>query len=1143
MLNREIYQNDPSKKKILNEGVVNVSEEKSEEAMALLRYELDTFVCKGEYENGLRHILDNYLKNIDRPQQPGVWISGFFGSGKSHLVKMLRSLWVDTQFSDGATARGIANIPTSITELLRELNTRGKRLGGLHAASGTLGAGASGSVRLALLRIVFKSIDLPEQYPIANFVMWLKSEGILNKVKKKVEDSGYDWEIELSNFHVAEGLYKAICDVKPAVFSPALSASEVLTKIYPNVDDISNNEMINAIRKALSIKGKFPLTLIALDEVQQFIGEDSLRSMAVQELVETCSKNFAGKLLFIGTGQTAVTGTPSLQRLEGRFTVRIELSDNDVETVIREVILAKKTQAIPDIEKVMNENIGEIARHLSGTSIAHRREDVDDFVQDYPILPTRRRFWENTLKVLDQTGTQSQLRNQLNMVHKAIQSNLDNSLGSVIGADYLYFDSAEKLLQTRILPRNVYEKTVAWKNGSDDEVLLARAAGLIFLINKLSSNNSQIGITATIDTIADLLVEDLSEGSGPLRKQLENILSKCELLMPVGNEYRIQTEESVTWTNEFLTEKNALANQPHRIESERIDRIKSLVSKTIGKISIIQGNSKVKRTIFHVFNSKLPDDHDKQVYIWIRDGWSVDEKSVVADARQARNQSPTVYMFIPRRSADELRRSVMDFKASSLTLDKRGIPNTPEGIEAREAMETIKRNSETRIDTLINELISGASVYQGGGNEVIDTSLDAKIKTAAEASFQRLYPQFDVADHANWGDVYRKAKLGSLEALKSVNYDGEVPNNPVCKAIQNHIAGGKMGNKLRTHFEEAPYGWSRDAIDGGLQALLTVGSLYAQDASGNRINPKELARRDIGKSSIRIESTIITTEQRLQIRVLFQKLGLSSKPNDEINTVPHLVQKLQDLARLAGGDAPKPALPDTFLLDDIRLAVGNEQLSIIYNKREELGENWSIWTATSSEISKRWESWLDLQEFIGYSLNIDTVEGIIQQADLVKSQRMLLIEPDLVLPLLRSLEDELRKLISQHHKDYETKYIELMKNLVSDSTWKLLSVAQQDEILDECNIEKLGSLSIGSRSKLLDHLKRVPIGGWTHRIDSLQARFNRARERAAKELEPETQTVSIPRRMVKTIEDIESWIAEVEKQLIKALSKGPIVIS
>ena len=92
-----------------SKGVASVNDEKTSHAMAVLRYELETFVCDGQYEKGMAHILETYFKNFDQAQQPAVWVSGFYGSGKSYLVKMLRALWVDTVFEDGATARGIAN--------------------------------------------------------------------------------------------------------------------------------------------------------------------------------------------------------------------------------------------------------------------------------------------------------------------------------------------------------------------------------------------------------------------------------------------------------------------------------------------------------------------------------------------------------------------------------------------------------------------------------------------------------------------------------------------------------------------------------------------------------------------------------------------------------------------------------------------------------------------------------------------------------------------------------------------------------------------------------------------------------------------------------------------------------------------------
>ena len=163
MLNQDIYVKDPLANQLANNGVAEVKDDTSEQALATLKYELETFVCDGEYEKGLEKILSAFLTNVSQDaEQPGVWISGFYGSGKSHLAKMLRALWTDYSFENGTTARGITSLPDEIEDQFKELSTQGKRSGGLHAASGTLGQGASSWVRAALLSIVFKSAGLPE---------------------------------------------------------------------------------------------------------------------------------------------------------------------------------------------------------------------------------------------------------------------------------------------------------------------------------------------------------------------------------------------------------------------------------------------------------------------------------------------------------------------------------------------------------------------------------------------------------------------------------------------------------------------------------------------------------------------------------------------------------------------------------------------------------------------------------------------------------------------------------------------------------------------------------------------------------------------------------------------------------------------
>ncbi|MCX5861746.1 MAG: BREX system P-loop protein BrxC [Deltaproteobacteria bacterium] len=1142
MLNRDIYLKDPSKVKLANEGVANVNDDATTQALAVLRYELETFVCDGQYAKGLEHILDTYLKNIDQLQQPAVWVSGFYGSGKSHFVKMLRALWVDSVFEDGATARGIAALPEGVRDLLRELSTQGKRYGGLRAASGTLGAGASGSVRLALLRIVFKSVGLPEQEPQARFVIWLRKENIYEKVRQIVEENGGNWQEEIDSFYVAELLHEALVHAKPGLFSSPATCADILINLYPYRSDISSDEMVKLILQALTTDGKFPLTLIVLDEIQQFIGEDSLRSSDVQEMVEACCKQIGGKLLFVGTGQTAVTGTANLKKLEGRFTIRIELSDADVDAVIRKVILAKKPEAVNAVKEVLQTNLGEISRHLAGTTLCHRQDDVEYFAQDYPLLPSRRRFWESTLRVLDQTGTDSQLRNQLSMVHKVLQTNLNEELGNVVPADYLYFESADKMLQGRILPRKVYEKTMQWIRGSEDEQIMARACGLVFLINKLSGSNNEIGIQSTPDTIADLMIENISIGSSTLRSRLPDLLDKCQLVMKVVSEYRIQTEESTAWNDEFLNQRSELLNQAHRVEAERDDRIRKKFGELVKKLSLTHGSSKVNREVSPVFDTQLPTDNQKRIYVWVRTGWYVDENSVRVDARQASNQSPTIFVFIPKRSADDLRRNVIDFKAASSTLEKRGVPNTAEGIEARSAMETTKQTSEGKIKEFLAEAFAGSHVYQGGGNEVLGTNLQDAVLQAAESALARLYPQFHIADQPDWEKVYANAKKGAPDALKAIGYAGETADNPVCKAVLGFVAGGKKGSEIRDHFEAPPYGWPRDATDGGLQVLLVTGLVRGLGERGESVNPKDLERKQIGKALFKIESATVTATQRIQVRMLLERLKCQHKQGEELAAIPAFIEKMLSLADRAGGEPPKPKKPDTSSLEDIRLSSGNDQILALYNKREELTKATEEWTALANSIETRWQSWLHLQDLLTHAGDINAAKEAEQQAQAIQNQRLLLFDPDPIEPILHLLQDTLRETLISLRNSYAERMEKLKTELESDSSWSKLSPDERDSLWEQSEISPPPELPVGTLEDLIKTLDDHPIHVWYDRIDALPARFGRLRESAAKLLEPETQVVELPHDTLRTTEDVEAWVEKVKQKLMEQIRKGPIIV-
>ena len=319
---------------------------------------------------------------------------------------------------------------------MKELSTLGKRYNGLHAAAGTLGAGAGDSVRLTLLGIIFKSLGLPESYPQARFCLWLKKNSIYEPVVKEIEEAGRDFYRELNDLYASPLIARAVIKSVPDFAMDEREAKVIFRENFSRPKDITNDEFVGAVQDTLAPDGNMPCTVIILDEVQQYIGENTSRSYIVQEVVEACSKRFGDRILFVGTGQTALSGTAALERLQGRFIINVQLSDHDVETVTRRVVLAKRPDRVDEIRTVLETNSGEIDRQLNGTKIALRTEDKSILIEDYPLLPVRRRFWEDVLRAVDKAGITGQLRTQLRIVYDAIRKTADLPISNVVAADF-----------------------------------------------------------------------------------------------------------------------------------------------------------------------------------------------------------------------------------------------------------------------------------------------------------------------------------------------------------------------------------------------------------------------------------------------------------------------------------------------------------------------------------------------------------------------------------------------------------------------------------------------------------------------------------------------------------------------------------
>src|ERR1700722_16622178 len=246
----DILQRDPAAHGLVNQGQARIADRPGEKEMLELRGELSTFVCEGQFADGIQKIVRAYLDNQGRTSQKGAWVSGFFGSGKSHLLKMLCHLWQDTVFSDGVTARSLVpHIPEEIVALLRELDTAGRRTGGLLAAAGARPSGSNDNVRLTILGVGLRAVGLPSAYPQARFCLWLREQGWLEAVKTFVEKAGKKFDKEINDLYVSPPLIKGLLQSDPDFAASVADGRQVLKAQFPPLSgDLTTEEFLRTVR-------------------------------------------------------------------------------------------------------------------------------------------------------------------------------------------------------------------------------------------------------------------------------------------------------------------------------------------------------------------------------------------------------------------------------------------------------------------------------------------------------------------------------------------------------------------------------------------------------------------------------------------------------------------------------------------------------------------------------------------------------------------------------------------------------------------------------------------------------------------------------------------------------------------------------
>ena len=1149
---KDILQRDPSTHPLVNHGQARIADKSNEKVFEELRGELSTFVCEGQYADGIQRILSSFLSNLTQTSQKAAWVSGFFGSGKSHLLKMLCHLWADTKFPDGATARSLVpSMPDDVRELLLELDTAGRRAGGLLAAAGALPSGTTDNVRLTILAVLLRAVGLPDHYSQAQFCLWLHDEGWFEKVKGAVEAAGKQWTSELNNLYVSSHIARALisCDSNFAADEKE-ARSTLKAQFPPRTTDITTDEFLRTIKRVLKLvgrDGRTPCTILVLDEVQQYIGDSNDRSTLVTEVTEALSKQLDSHVLVVASGQSALTSVQKLHKLMDRYTIRVQLSDQDVEAVIRKVLLQKKASSISTVKDCLEKHGGEISRQLQGTRIGESAQDRDVIVDDYPLLPVRRRFWEHCFRAVDSVGTHSQLRSQLRIIHDAVARLSHSSLGATVPGDELFEALAPEMVNTGVLLREINERIINLsRDGSEEGRLARRICGLVFLISRLPRQaGGDIGVRASKEHIADLLVDDLLADNGKLRSNVESVLERLGsdgTLMKVGDEYRLQTKEGAEWDAEFRRRQSKLANDDADLQIRRDQQIYAEADRAVRSIKVIQGAAKEARQIIVSRDQSPPTGNGEHVPLWIRDGWASSEKELLDAARAAGTDSPTVFVFLPRQSADGLKRLIVDAEAAQQTLDAKGTPTTREGEEAKHSMGSRRNAAVRERDELIKQIVANAKVYQGGGSELLNPTLEERVRDATNAAFVRLFPRFKEADSAAWETVIKRAKEGADQPLAPVGHTSATEEHSVCKAVVLTIGAGRVGAEVRKVLRASPYGWPQDAIDAALIALHRAQHLSAT-FNGAVLAPGQLDQNKISKAEFRVEKVTLSVTERLAIRKVFQALDVNCKAGEELAKAPEFLDRLAALGRATGGDAPLPPPQSVGVVEDLRARVGNDQLAGIRDKAADFAKCIEEWKKTKTLVDARRSAWEVVERLAMHASSVPDASDALVQLAAIRSERLLLQPTDPVSPVRSVLANALRKSVIESRQRLQAAYNEGMALLEANPVWQRLSPDDRGELLAALDLLPVAPVDVSNDSALLSSLNAQSLFARKAEIDAVPGRVQKAIEHAARLLEPKIRPVTIERATLTTEPDVEVWLERQKEFLLAAIKDGPVLVS
>lgn len=808
------------------QGVIKVGQDDKEN----VKQELEEYVVTKELQKHFRDFFSNYRKGIvGHTDKMGVWISGFFGSGKSHFLKILSYLlenrevegkkaldyFLDDEKIDDsmvvADMKLACDTPTDV--ILFNIDSKSK----------TAGTKSKDSILNVFLRVFNEMQEFSTDPHLADLERQLEEDGLYEEFKNTYEKlHNLNW---VENRHKFKFHRDKVVEtlVNIGFMSEESAGNWNKTTVMPY--EISIDRFAELVKKYIDSKGEDHHVVFLVDEMGQYIGENTDLMLNLQTITEDLGIFCGGKAWIVVTSQQDIDSITEIveedfSKIQGRFDTRLSLTSANVDEVIKLRIL-EKTEIANDTLGILYENKETIIKNLIMFDDPVEKKlykDKKDFCDVYPFIPYQFNLLGNVLTSIRQHGASGKHlsegeRSMLAIFKESAEKIMYKEDGEIVPFN-IFYDGLDKFLDhshSAVIIKaleNDYINPSREKNNFNVNVLKT-----LFMIKYVKE------IKANLENITTLMISNIDEDRIELKDKVEkalDILVRQTLVQKNGDLYIFLTDEE--------QEINRMVERQH-IETQAI-------TKKISEI-IYAGILSEDKASYSKFGNRYNFGFNRFVdgepY---RAGQSFDigidiitpnsEKNRMESTLRMNSQRENkIYVDLPNDRAfmDEIRTEMKIEKYLSTP----GTSNIPKLEEIRALKRVEMREHQDRGKLYLEETLKEAEFYLNG-DKLKSKSKDFKFNTqeGLERLIEIVYHKLGYMDTpVDYIDI---RKLFKDRKSKDIQVDIlEIPNENALREVSEHIKlrtkkHSKISvKKIKDEFLKAPYGF----LDVDVEWLIT----------------------------------------------------------------------------------------------------------------------------------------------------------------------------------------------------------------------------------------------------------------------------------------------------------------------------------